>query len=719
VYRIQIAICLVALTCLSACQKPALLKRQGFAPVADKRPTVREYHGQQLHDDYYWLRDPSYPEVVDKDILDYLRAENNWYEQAMAKRATLVDDILAEMKGRLEQDEVAVPWQLGDHIYRWRYTEGADYRLWERKPVSGGEYRVILDEAAEADGKDYFSMGAFEVSPDQRYLAWTADLDGSEREQLIVDDLVTGERYSDGPHNVSSGQLAWANDSKTLVYAPVEPDGWYTQRVKTHQVGSSSDTDEEIFYNPDREYFLVVSESTSREYIIITVAGFESSEVFVIPAAAPLTPPRSLAPRRLDHRYFADHGNGQFYIITNDQHINNRIVTAPESDPVESNWTELIPPSDDTHYLEFDIFEDFLAIQEMSEALQRIRIHNYTGAEHYVEFPEDVYTVSLGNNPDPKAGFLRINYESLTTPDTVYDYTPGNATLTQRQQQVVPSGYDPRNFVSSRIWVSARDGVKVPVSLVRHLDVVAEAKPALILYGYGAYATNLNPRFSSARLSLLERGAVFALAHVRGGGELGYQWYLDGKRKQRNNTFNDFVDVSRHLAELGYGAQERIAIHGGSAGGELVGAALLQAPGLYAAAVLEVPFVDVLNTMLDASLPLTPPEWKEWGHPIESAEDFALIRSYSPYDNIESRDYPAMMVTGGLNDPRVTYWEPAKWTAKMRALKTDNNELIMKINMGAGHQGQSGKFSHLREVAETYAFMLSHLQAETVKFPVK
>lgn len=348
----------------------------------------------------------------------------------------------------------------------------------------------------------------------------------------------------------------------------------------------------------------------------------------------------------------------------------------------------------------------------MSAALSRVRIRAHSGEEHHVKFPEQVYTSALGNNPAYDTKILRIDYESMITPDSVYHYQPQTRQLTLRKQQVIPSGYEREQFVTERLWAPVRDGVRIPVSLVYRKDVVLDGKAPLYLYGYGAYGSGMPPYFSALRLSMLERGVVYAIAHVRGGDEMGFQWYLDGKLEKRTNSFNDFVDVARFLIGENYSAAGRIAVSGGSAGGELIGAALIQSPELWGAAVLDVPFVDVLNTMLDASLPLTPPEWQEWGNLIESRAAFELIRSYSPYDNIQARDYPPMLVTGGLNDPRVTYWEPAKWTAKMRSLKTDDNELIMKIDMGAGHGGKSGRYDSVYEFAEQISFVLSHLKVE-------
>ncbi|WP_197484288.1 S9 family peptidase [Halioglobus sp. HI00S01] len=705
---------LLALPLLSACENMPENNHSDGPPVAEKRPSERSYHGLVLEDDYFWLKDPSYPDTDDEDVLDYLRAENAWFERQMAPRHELVETLFEEMKGRMEEDLAEVPWIEGGYEYRWRYSPGSEYKLWERRASGSDEYETILDEAKEAEGHEFFSLGNLSISPDGKRLAWSADFNGSEREHLVVDDLATGERFADGSERVSSGGLAWAADSDSIYYSEVEEDAWYTLRVKQHVIGTSAAKDREIFYNPDRTLFLSLSESRSREYVLITMDDRTTTYTYHFPTDASEAKPELVSPAREGVRYVADHANGQFYIRTNDEHVNFRIVTAPEDTPDAPHWQSLFPPSDDIYYRDITVFDDFVAIEETSEGLSRVRVRLNSGEEHYVRFDEDVYTASLGINADPAAEFLRISYESMITPDTVYDYIPAQKKMTLRRQQQIPSGYNKSLYTTGRIWVTARDGVEVPVSIVHRKDVVLDGQAPMLLYGYGAYSHTVNPTFSTLRPSLLDRGLIWGIAHIRGGAAMGYQWYLDGKLEKRTNTFNDFVDVSRYLVENDYTNPERLAIMGGSAGGELVGAAVVQAPELYQAAVLQVPFVDVLNTMLDETLPLTPPEWLEWGNPIESKAAFELIQSYSPYDNIEAMDYPAMMVTGGLNDPRVTYWEPAKWTAKMRGLKTDDNELIMKINMGAGHQGKTGRYASVYEWAQEFAFVLTQLGVESV-----
>ncbi len=681
-------------------------------PTADIRPTERIYHGIALQDDYLWLKDDSYPTTDDEDILAYLNSENRWYEQHMEPHTERVEAIFAEMKGRMEDDESAVPWVEGDYIYRWRFSPGSQYKIWERKKKSGGDYVSILDEPSEAADSDFFSVGQIEISPNGEFLAWTVDDSGSERGRLIVDNLKTGERYLDGLDNIH-GSIVWGSDNKSIFYTPSEDDVWRAERVKVHRLGAAVESDRQIFHNTDPSLFLSLELSQSKQYMFIVLSDYQSSEVRYVPVNEPESQPRLVAARRDNIHYSMDHGNGQFYILVNDEHVNFRIATAAQSDPSPGNWKTLLPSSDNVYYQGVAVFKDFIAVEEMSKGLSRVRVRFHSGEMHHVLFPEQVYSSSLGNNPAYDTQTLRIDYESMITPDSVFDYRPVTQKLKLLKQQVIPSGYDKERFVTERLWAPSRDGVKVPVSLVYRKDIERDGKAPLYLYGYGAYGSGMAPYFSALRLSLLERGVVYAIAHVRGGDEMGYQWYLDGKLEKRSNTFNDFVDVARFLIEQQYTSTGRIAISGGSAGGELVGAAVIQAPDLWGVAVLDVPFVDVLNTMLDASLPLTPPEWQEWGNPIESQDAFENIRSYSPYNNIEARDYPPMLVTGGLSDPRVTYWEPAKWTAKMRALKTDDNELLLKINMGAGHGGKSGRYDSVYEFAEQISFVMMHLGADS------
>lgn len=673
-------------------------------PVAAQRPHEVSHHGVTLTDPYNWLRDPDYPEVDDEDVLAYLKSENAYFEAAMAPHAALTEEIFEELKGRIKEDDSSVPLKDGDWLYQWRFETGAQYRKWYRTPVAGGKEQLILDEPALAEGKDYFRLGAMNVSPDGKLLAWSADTDGSEYFTVRVKNLETGEVLADEiPATI--GEVVWAKDNATLIYAELMAERWRPYRIRAHKLGTPVADDPVLYEEPDLGFFAGVGITHSRDFIVIGSGDNVTTEVRVVPAADPLAAPTLLAARQPGHEYYADHADGRFFIRTNDEVADFRIVTAPEDAPARENWQELIGATPGQYLQGLTAFKDFIVVEERLNGLDQIRIRNHAGDEHRVEFPEAAYRASLGANAEFDVGEIRIDYESMVTPDTVFDYRLEDRQLTTRKVQEIPSGYDASQYATERVMASARDGALIPVSIVYRKDFAKGTGP-VHQYGYGAYAYGLSPSFSSARLSLLDRGFAYAIAHVRGGDELGRQWYLDGKLEKRTNTFNDFVDVARFLVAEGWTTAGNVSASGGSAGGELMGAVINQAPEVWRGVVAHVPFVDVLNTMLDDTLPLTPLEWPEWGNPIEDKAAFDLIRSYSPYDNVEAKAYPPLLITGGLNDPRVTYWEPTKWAAKLRATKTDDNLLLLKTNMGAGHGGKSGRFESLREVAEEYVFLL-------------
>jgi len=674
------------------------------APRADRRPHRFELHGVAVQDAYAWLRDPGYPEVDDADVLAYLEAENAYFNAVVAPHRALIDALFLELKGRIKADDVSVPWQEGSHLYQWRFNPGAEYRVWVRTGLDGRNEQLLIDENAEAKGLDYYRLGAFSVSPDGRYLAWTVDDDGSERFTLKIRDLATGQTV-DGQITSAIGSPEWSSDSRTLLYTLVN-EQWRPFQVRAHRLGTPVAQDVVLYEEQDDGFFVGIGKTQSEEFLVIGSDNPITSEVRVIPAANPFAPAVVVAPRRTGHEYELDHANGQFFIRTNDRHKNFRVAVAPEATPQEASWRELIA-GDDRHYLRsLSSFKRVLAIEERIDGLDQVRVRSYDGAEHYVAFPEATYTARLGTNASYDPDFVRLDYQSMVTPSTVFDYGFAERKLSTRKVQEIPSGYDPNRYTTERLRIKARDGVEVPVSVVYRKDFKKNGKGLLHVYGYGAYGLAIPPNFSSYRISLLDRGYAFAIAHIRGGDDLGYQWYLDGKLAKRTNTFNDFVDVARALTEKGFAAPGRISASGGSAGGELMGAVLNQAPELWGAVVAHVPFVDVLNTMLDPTLPLTPREWDEWGNPIQDAEAFQNILAYSPYDQVEKKAYPPLLVTAGLNDPRVTYWEPAKWTARLRHRKTDRNILLLKTNMEAGHGGKSGRYQALQEQAEEYAFIL-------------
>ena len=672
-------------------------------PVAAIKPQTNERHGVRWTDDYAWLRDPGYPDVRDEEILGYLKAENDWFEGAMAPHQPLIETLFQEMKGRIKEDDASVPAKDGDYLY-WRSFEiGAQYRKWWRRPVAGGPDELMLDETVLAEGKEYFQLGAMDVTADDRLLAFSVDDDGSERYTIRIRDLVTGEMLADEIEGTLGG-IVWAEDNRSLLYGQVN-DNWRIDTIKLHRLGTDASEDVVIYEEPDDGFQAGVGMTHSRKWILVATGDNVTSEIRLLPATDPDAEPVLVRARVPGVEYEVEEHDGTLFIRTNDTDTNFRLVTAPVETPGE--WTELIAPSRDFYLTDVSTFADFYVVEGREKGLDQIELRDYAGgAPKRITFPEASYVAGLDENPEYKVDKLRLSYESMVTPDTVVDYGVATAAQTVLKVQEIPSGYDASAYVTERIEIEARDGTMIPVSIVHGRDFARDGSQPLHLYAYGAYGYAIPPGFSTARLSLVDRGFAYAIAHIRGGDDLGQQWYLDGKLEKRTNTFNDFVDVAKALIERGYTAKGAITASGGSAGGELMGAVVNSDPDLWGAVVAHVPFVDVVNTMLDPDLPLTPGEWPEWGNPIEDEAAFTLIRSYSPYDNVTAQPYPPMLITGGLNDPRVTYWEPAKWTAKLRVAKTDDNVLLLKTNMGAGHGGKSGRFDSLRETAEEFAFLL-------------
>jgi len=677
-------------------------------PIAKRVPHSFTRHGITIEDPYAWLRDPGYPEVKDPDILAYLDAENAYFESVMAPHRDLVDSVVAEMKGRIKDDDASVPQKDGAYVYWYAFDAGAEYPKWFRRKFVGGADEIIIDEPALAEGHDYFRLGGHAVSPDGRLLAYAIDTNGSERYVLKVRDLATGQDLPDTIENWRYG-LIWAADSKSFLYTDAD-EHWRSKVVWHHRLGDPQSADREIYREPDPMFTVSLGRTQSRRFATFSTGDHTTNEIRLIPLADFTAEPILVSPRVAGRLYDLDEREGTLYIRSNDTHLNFRVVTASIDAP--GQWKEIIPGSERHYILGLTTFENLMVIEERIDGLSQIRLRDYaTGAERYIAFPEASYVASLGSNPEYKVERLRLNYQSMVTPNTVYDYHLTDGRLEVLKVRDIPSGYDASQYVTERLLAPARDGVMVPVSVVYRRDFAKDGKGLLHIYGYGAYGHAIPPGFSTNRLSLLDRGFACAIAHIRGGDDLGFGWYLDGKLDKRTNSFNDFVDVTRHLIAQGFAAPGRVAAAGGSAGGELMGAIVNQAPELYGAIAAHVPFVDVLNTMLDETLPLTPGEWSEWGNPITDKAAFEYILSYSPYDNVSAQAYPAMLVTAGLNDPRVTYWEPAKWVAKLRATKTDSNTLLLKTNMGAGHGGKSGRYTALEEAAEEYVFFLTQLGA--------
>lgn len=677
-------------------------------PVAATRPHSFTHHGITVSDPWAWLRDPGYPEVDDPEVLAYLEAENAWFRDAMAPHEPLINTLYEEFRGRIQEDDSSVPQKDGAWWYWWAFAKGAEYRTWYRRPVGGGDTQVLLDEPALAAGHDYFSLGGASVSPDGKLMAYGIDTDGSERYVLRVKNLETGVDLPDTLQNWRDG-LVWAADSKSFIYTDSDPN-WRSKKVWLHRLGDPQSADRVLYTEPAEEFGVSLDITQSERFAVIATGDHVTNELRLLPTADFLAAPVLISPRQTGREYDVDEAEGTLYIRINDTHVNFRVVTAPVTAPAE--WTELIAGSDRHYIQDVAAFRTLLVIQERIDGLSQVRIRDLSGEEYYIAFPEASYVAGLGSNPEYDVDRLRIEYQSMVTPNTTFDYHLDDRRLESLKVRAIPSGYDASRYATERLTATARDGVKIPVSIVYRRDFPKDGSGKVHLYAYGAYGYAYPPGFSANRLSLLDRGFAYAIAHIRGGDDLGYRWYLDGKLDKRTNTFNDFVDVSRFLIAQGYAMPGGITASGGSAGGELMGAIVNQAPELYGAVVAHVPFVDVLNTMLDTTLPLTPMEWPEWGNPIEDKAAFEYIRSYSPYDNVTAQAYPPMLVTAGLNDPRVTYWEPAKWVAKLRATKTDQNRLLLKTNMEAGHGGKSGRFESLREDAEEYAFLLTAVRTD-------
>ncbi|MBA16554.1 MAG: S9 family peptidase [Sphingomonas sp.] len=676
-------------------------------PVAAPRPHSFERHGITVDDPWAWLRAPGYPDPVeDRDVLDYIEAENAYFESVMAPLKPLSETLFREMRGRIKEDDATVPQKDGDWIYWTDFEEGGEYRRWWRKPVGGGDDQLILDEPALAAGKEYFRLGALSVSPDGKLLAYATDDNGSERFTAYVKDLESGELLADTIPGTLS-ELVWTADSRGFLYALVN-DHWRTDRIRWHRLGEPVENDVELYHESDDGYRVGVGETQSRRYLILSTGDHVTSEIRLVPADNPAADPILVAPRQTGREYDVEEHDDTLFIHTNDTHTNWRLVTAPITDP--TRWTELIAPSDHFYMTGIDVFADFFVVEGREDGLDQIELHWYDGrAPRRLKFPEASYVAGVGDNPEWAIDTLRLGYESMVTPGTVYDYHIAEDRLETLKVQEIPSGYDAGKYATERLKITARDGTLVPVSIVYPAGFPRDGSGKLYLYAYGAYGHAIPPGFSTSRMSFLDRGMAFAIAHIRGGDDLGQQWYHDGKLEKRTNTFNDFVDVAKGLIDLGFTSAGQIAIAGRSAGGELMGAVVNSNPELWGAVIADVPFVDVLNTMLDETLPLTPGEWPEWGNPIEDKAAFELIRGYSPYDNVAAQDYPPLFISGGLNDPRVTYWEPTKWAAKLRATKTDDNVLLLKTNMGAGHGGKSGRWESLKEAADEMAFVLWQL----------
>jgi oligopeptidase B len=670
-------------------------------PHAAKLAHQIEIHGDTIVDDYFWLRDRDNPQVM-----AYLKAENEYTEQVLEPHAELKESLFQELKARVQEDDLSVPVKKDNYYYYSRVAAGKQYAIHCRKQGDlNSPEEIILDENQLAEGKPYFQLGTFEISPNHQLLAYAEDIDGSERYTLRIKDLETGDLLPESIANTCYS-FEWVNDNQTFYYAVLD-ENLRPYRLYRHILGESIERDELIYEEQDSQFFVGCDKSRDDRYIFLTTGGKITSEQYFISANDPHGTFSIVTPRQRGHEYSVSHHEGYFYILTNDNAQNFRIMRTLVLQPQQQYWEEYIAHDPDRLIEGIDEFKDYLMISERYQGLGQLRaIEFQSQASHYLEFDDPTYLVFGAANWEYDTQKFRFGYTSLVLPMTVFEYELQSRTKTILKQNQIPGGYDPNQYHSERIFARSHDGVEVPISIVYRRDFQRDGTHPLYLYGYGSYGASLDPGFSTNRLSLLDRGFVYAIAHIRGGSELGRHWYESGKFLHKKNTFLDFVACAEHLIAEKYTSAGNIAIAGGSAGGLLVGATINLKPELFKAAIAQVPFVDVLNTMLDADLPLTQLEYDEWGNPADE-EFYRYIRSYSPYDNVEAKAYPHLLITAGLNDPLVTYWEPAKWTAKLRDLKTDRNLLLLKTNLDSGHGGASGRYEYLKDIALEYTFLMT------------
>ena len=714
----------LALAVLMTTPSPPLSAAPVPPDAARKPHTVKAPFGATREDPYYWLRDDS---RKDPAMLAYLEAENAYTDAVMERLKPLQEQIYGEIVARIKQDDSSVPYRERGWWYYSRYEAGKDYPIHARRRDGQGVdalsiqaanergdfagEQVLLDVNAMAAGKDYFNVGDYAVSQDNRILAWAEDDVGRRQYTVRFRNLETGETYPEAIEGVSPN-LVWADDNRTLFYVENDPETLLTVRVKKHVLGTPVAQDALVYEEQDDSFYMGIGRTRDDRYITIGVDSTVSSEL----RYAPADDPRQftvLAPRERDVEYDADHHGGRWVIRTNApgpdgaRATNFKLVAAPSDGTSRAQWQDLLPHDPAVFIEDFELFDGFTAVAERSQGLERIRLLKAGGAQDYVAADEPAYSMGLSVNAEADTPWLRYSYTSLATPATTYELNIATGERRLLKQQAV-LGYDPSQYVTERVWVTARDGARIPVSLVYRKGFRKDGTAAMLQYAYGSYGISMDPAFNSPVVSLLDRGMVYAIAHIRGGQEMGRQWYEDGKLLRKQNTFNDFVDVTRELVRLGYAAPDRVAASGGSAGGLLMGAVANQAPQDYRVMVAQVPFVDVVTTMLDPTIPLTTNEYDEWGNP-EQQPFYDYMLSYSPYDNVKAQAYPALFVGTGLWDSQVQYWEPAKWVARLRDLNTGTHPVVFRTNMDAGHGGKSGRFRRFREMAETYAFVLDQL----------
>ncbi|MBO9155146.1 S9 family peptidase [Chitinophaga sp. GCM10012297] len=694
---------LLALAALTACNNKTdqkTDKMNAIPPVAEKIKKELPMHGDVRIDNYYWLNERENPKVI-----AYLEAENRYTDTMLSPVKQLRENLFTELKGRIKEKDESVPVLTNGYVYYTRYEEGKEYPVYCRKKGSeSAPEEVYLNVNDLAQGHEYFQVAGTAVSYDNKLLAYGVDTVSRRKYTLYVKNLETGEVYPDVIKNTTGGAV-WAKDNKTFFYTRKNDSTLRSEKIYRHTLGTPAEQDKLIFFEEDETYNVGLGRTKSKDYIVIGSGSTLSSEYRYLKADDPNGTFKIFHPREKDMLYDIDHRGDKWYIVTNYDAKNFRLMTAPEGKTGKSHWTELIPHRADVLLEGIDLFKDYLVVSERKGGLTQLRIINdATKQEHYLDFGEQAYVARSAANPEMDTKILRYSYTSLTTPNSTYDYDMEAKTKELKKQQEVIGGYDPKNYVTERVFAKAKDGTQVPVSLVYKKGFEKNGKAPLLLYGYGSYGASMDPNFSSNRVSLLDRGFCYAIAHIRGGQEMGRSWYEDGKMFKKKNTFTDFIDCAEFLIANQYTSKEHLYAQGGSAGGLLMGAVVNMRPDLFKGVIAAVPFVDVVTTMLDESIPLTTGEFDEWGNP-KNKDSYDYMKSYSPYDNVEAKEYPNMLVTTGLHDSQVQYFEPAKWVAKLREMKKGDEILLMETNMEAGHGGASGRFKALKDVALQYAFI--------------
>jgi oligopeptidase B len=678
----------------------ACAEEQSGAPMPESKPTRLELHGDVRIDNYFWLKERENP-----DVIAYLDAENAYTEKVMAPMQGMQELLFDEIKSRIKEDDESAPYKRGDYFYYYRYLEGSEYPIYARKKGSlDADEEILLDVNQLAGDADYFSVRGFKVSPDDRIAAYGVDTRGRRFYDLHFLDLETGETLPDTIEDMTSN-FQWATDSQTVLYTKQHPETLRSYRVFRHKLGTTNDT--LVYEEEDETNYLGVSKSLSGKFFFLTSSQTLSTEVRYLSADSPEDEPTVFLPREENHEYFVTDGSDRFYVFSNDDAKNFRILEAPLDNTSKDAWTEIVAHRDDALIDGMEVFKDYLVVTIVENGIKQMEVvERTTGDTYRIEFGEDVYTAYADDNYEFDTAWFRYTYESMTTPESTYDFNMASKEHKQIKERAVLGGFDRNDYQTERLFATAHDGTQIPVSIVYRKGMEQNGQNPLFQYGYGSYGYSIEPTFSANVLSLLDRGFIYAIAHIRGGSEMGREWYYDGRQLNKKNTFTDFIDVSKFLIDEAYTSPEHLYARGGSAGGLLMGAVVNMAPELYKGISTRVPFVDIVTTMLDEDIPLTSGEWDEWGNPAEK-KYYDYMKSYSPYDNVQAMAYPNILVTTSLHDSQVQYWEPAKWVAKLRELKTDDNLLLLKTDMAAGHSGKTGRFQRIEDTALYFAFFLT------------